>query len=180
MNKFQAVSRTVIMLGTLVVGILAWQVYGPPPEKLAPLLNRAVEMANKSLGREPEPPSPETLPPPQLMPMDDSVAKPLTPAAQLRVDGEVAPASYASETTHPPAANNTEALLLHLRSLGALEPELKTWGSSGNSYRCQCRAANPANPTLERHFDAIDDDPQGAVEQVIAQMERWRSELPRN
>jgi hypothetical protein len=180
MNTFQAATRTVIMLGTLAVGIMAWQVYGPPPEQLAPLVNRAIELANESLGREPEPTASGTMPPPPLMPNADSAAAPLPPAAPLRVDPEVAPASYANEMTQPPPAKSTDALLARLHSLGALEAELKPWGATGQAYRCQCRAANPANPTLERRFDAIDSDPRRAVEQVLADLQRWQAELPRN
>jgi hypothetical protein len=111
--------------------------------------------------------------------IDDPTAGPLPPVTPLRVDPEVAPASFEKVQGEPPATS-PEDLLARLRSLGAVDAELKPWGATGQTYRCQCRAANPANPTLERHFDAIDSDPRRAIEQVLAEFERWQAQMPRN
>lgn len=179
MNTFQAATRTVIMLGTLAVAMMAWQVYGPPPEKLAPILDRAFQLANESLGSEPLAPEPSDMSPPRMEEVYEPSTGPLPPATPLRVDSEVAPASFINPPSETPSAN-PEALLARLRSLGAVDAELKPWGATGQTYRCQCRAANPANPTLERHFDAISNDPRGAVEQVLVELERWQAQMPRN
>ena len=176
MNTYQAVTRTIIMLGTLAVAVMAWQVYGPPPERLAPFVNRAVELAHQSLGRDKTEPISQELAPPQLSAIDDPLALPLPPGTSLRVDSEVAPATYAQEspTSATSPIESTNELLDRVRTLGAVDAELKPWGATGQTYRCQCRVPSVENPVLERHFDAIATDPRAAVEQVLMEIERWR------
>jgi hypothetical protein len=182
MNTYLAVTRTIIMLGTITVGAMAWKVYGPPAEQLAPVVNRVVELANQTLGRgavQPKPKSSEP-PAPRLVAIRDSVLEPLPGGAPLRVDREVAPAAHFLDIpTHPtPQTVSTDALLGQLHLLGAVDVELKPWGATGQTYRCACRMASAANPTLERNFDAVATDAKSAVEQVLADIEDWRKQAP--
>ncbi|MEX2171023.1 MAG: hypothetical protein WD851_17015 [Pirellulales bacterium] len=174
MNTYQAVTRTVIMLGTLAVGVMAWLVYGPPPERLAPVVNRAVELVNQTFGRERTEPVAPALPAPQFAAIGDASATRLPPGVALRVDEEVAPATFADDST----VESLDKLLDRLHSLGATDAELKPWGSAGQTYRCQCHLAVADNPGLVRHFDAIATDAQAAVEQVLAEVERFRNRPP--
>lgn len=177
MNAYQAITRTIIMLGTLAVGMMAWQVYGPPPERLAPIVNRAMELANQTLGRDEAEPRALEMPPPRLSAIDDPTVLPLPERMPLRVDPEVAPATHtqASHAAETSPQGSVEELLERLRSLGGVDVEMKPWGATGQAYRCQCRVASVENPALERHFDAIATDPRAAIEQVLAEVERWRN-----
>lgn len=178
MNTYLAITRTIIMFGTITVGAMAWKVYGPPPEQLAPIVNRAVELANQTLGRDATSPKSSELSAPRLAAIGDSVIEPLPGGAPLRVDPEVAPASHFLDipTHSAPQAANADALLSRLRSLGAVEVEVKPWGATGQTYRCACRMASPSNPTLERNFDAVAANAKSAVEQVLADIEEWRQQ----
>lgn len=177
MSSYQAITRTIIMLGTIAVGIMAWRVYGPPAEKLAPIINRSVEVANELLGRTGTGKPSEHLPAPEL-----SVAKESPPAIfrpgnpPLRVDTEVEPAGHSEPFVPGPLpsrslANSNRAqiddLLAQLKSMGAVDTILQPWGSSGQTYRFQCRVASSEDPAIDRHFDAIDSDPRTAVKRVL-------------
>jgi hypothetical protein len=175
MNTYLAVTRTIIMLGTLLVGAMAWKVYGPPPEQLAPIVNRVVELASQTFGHEDDESKAFAVPTESLA-LTEAPTFPMPSSAPLRLDPEVAPAAYsqgAKANVSAPAAS-TDELLERLRLLGAVDAELKPWGGSGQTYRCVCRVASSENPTLERHFDAIAADAQSAVEQVESEIERWR------
>jgi hypothetical protein len=67
-------------------------------------------------------------------------------------------------------------LLARLEQLGAVEPQLAAWGSSGNLYRFSCRAAIADSPRFARHFEAVAAQPLVAVEQVVSKVETWRTE----
>jgi hypothetical protein len=182
MSSYQAITRTVIMLGTIAVGIMAWRVYGPPAEKLAPVINRSVEVVNEWLGRMPSEPAIEPLPAPTLRVAEESppaISLPIGPP--LRVDADIEPAGHSEPIPPSPlhtrlAADSVnvqiEDLLAQLKRLGAMDTSLQPWGSAGKSYRFQCRLVSAENPTIERHFDAIEADPRAAVEQVLESVRR--------
>jgi hypothetical protein len=176
MNTYLAVTRAIIMFGTITVGAMAWKVYGPPPEQLAPIVNRVVELANQTLGRDAVQPKSSELSAPRLLGISEAAIEPLPGGVPLRVDPEVAPAAHLLEIPTHPAAQvaGADVLLGRLRSLGAVDVDLKPWGATGQAYRCACRLASPANPTLERNFDAIATDAKSAVEQVLTDIECWR------
>jgi hypothetical protein len=66
-------------------------------------------------------------------------------------------------------------LMNRLAELGAEEPHLTKWGSSGQLYRFCCRASVDTAPTITRHFEAVAAEPLAAVENVIAKVEAWRT-----
>jgi hypothetical protein len=154
---------------------MAWKVYGPPPEQLAPIVNRVVELARQTFGRRGAKPVPNA-PLPQPPALSDLAIQGAPNSAPLRVDPEVAPAAHveAAPLNEDSRAVTTDELLARLRSLGAVDAELKPWGTAGQTYRCVCRVPSAENPTLERHFDAIATDAKAAVDQVVAEIERWR------
>jgi hypothetical protein len=104
----------------------------------------------------------------------------------------VAPIALNAATSTGPAANQLEQvssagsidsrrmplLLARLEQLGAVDPQLAAWGSSGNLYRFCCRAALAGSPSYARHFEAVAAEPLAAVEQVVSKVETWRTEQP--
>lgn len=183
MSSYQAITRTVIMLGTIAVGIMAWRVYGPPAEKLAPVINRSVVVVNEWLGRAQPEATVEPLPTPRLRAAEES---PSTISLQissppLRVDADVEQASHSEPLPSRPLESQLAAdagnaqiedLLAQLKRLGAKETSLQPWGNAGKAFRFQCRLASAENPTIERHFDAIEGDPRAAVEKVLESVRR--------
>jgi hypothetical protein len=67
--------RTVVMLGILVVGSMGWVVYGPPPEKLGPAIDRVANWVKRTAGA--DTPSPDALQPLNSAPL--LAAVPLAP-----------------------------------------------------------------------------------------------------
>jgi hypothetical protein len=63
----------------------------------------------------------------------------------------------------------------HLAELGAVDPQLGTWGSSGQMYRFCCRVALNEAPQVTRHFESIAAEPLAAVEAVVTKVEAWRT-----
>lgn len=64
-----------------------------------------------------------------------------------------------------------------LRELGATYYLLDTWGRNGDRYRFLCRVALTGNTDLgaDRVFFATDSDPLRAMQNVLQQVEQWRS-----
>lgn len=64
-----------------------------------------------------------------------------------------------------------------LRELGATYYLLETWGSSGDRYRFFCKMAIAGNADYNRNriFQATAADPLRAMQDVLAQVEQWRS-----
>ncbi len=67
--------RTVVMLGILVVGSMGWAVYGPPPEKLGPAIDRVANWVKQAAGA--DTPNPDALQPLGEAPL--LAVAPLTP-----------------------------------------------------------------------------------------------------
>ena len=61
-----------------------------------------------------------------------------------------------------------------LQSLGATYYLLETWGNRQELYRFQCRIAIGKDANFTRYFEAVGDDPLGAMLQVLRQVEDWR------
>jgi len=62
-----------------------------------------------------------------------------------------------------------------LRALGAVYYLLERWGEDGQIYRFQCRMAMNQDPNHFCSFQATDRMPLAAMQQVLAQIETWRS-----
>jgi hypothetical protein len=64
-----------------------------------------------------------------------------------------------------------------LRALGATYYLLETLGTSGDQYRFVCKVAAPRQPEQTLAFFAVESDPLAAMNQVVRQVESWRSHL---
>ena len=61
-----------------------------------------------------------------------------------------------------------------LRELGATYYLLESRGTQSNLFRFHCRMAIGGARHHNRHFEATDNDPLGAMNQVLREVERWR------
>jgi hypothetical protein len=68
---------------------------------------------------------------------------------------------------------------LRLREMGATKYSLQTWGRDDSQYLFVCRMAVGGNPNMNQVFQAIKDDPMAAMDDVLAQVEQWRTQPPR-
>ncbi|HEX5472545.1 MAG TPA: hypothetical protein VFW73_11695 [Lacipirellulaceae bacterium] len=81
------------------------------------------------------------------------------------------------QISHEPVAtgDRVPALLSRLQQLGAANPQVTPWGSSGGLYRCSCGTALADSPSFTKHFEAVATEPAAAVEQVVAKVEAWQT-----
>jgi hypothetical protein len=63
-----------------------------------------------------------------------------------------------------------------LRELGATKYSLQTWGRDDNQYLFVCRMAVGGNPNMSQVFQAIKDEPLAAMDDVLSQVEQWRTQ----
>jgi hypothetical protein len=94
----------------------------------------------------------------------------LVPTGQPPVTSAVKQVSQESTVSE----DRVPALLSRLERLGAADPKVAPWGSSGHLFRCDCRAAMADSPALSEHFESVASEPALAVEQVVAKVEAWR------
>jgi hypothetical protein len=84
----------------------------------------------------------------------------------------VAPALTAAGT--PTFEERVAPLLARLRELGVVEYALERWGDSGTLYRFHCEMPLAASAQMTQQFEAVADDPQQSVAQVVAQVSEWQ------
>jgi len=72
-------------------------------------------------------------------------------------------------------ADRFKQLERRLRDLGVTYYLLETWGTGAVQYRFHCKVSVAGNPNHTRPFDATDDDPIRAMQQVVDQVEKWRT-----
>jgi hypothetical protein len=68
---------------------------------------------------------------------------------------------------------------MRLRELGATQYVLEAWGHDNSRYLFVCRMAVGGNPNVNQVFQATKTDPWDAMQDVLAQVEQWRSQPPR-
>jgi hypothetical protein len=61
-----------------------------------------------------------------------------------------------------------------LRELGAANYRLETWGAQNEQYRFECRMSIGGNIGVTQHFEAVEDDPLRAMENVLRQVDDWQ------
>ena len=66
-----------------------------------------------------------------------------------------------------------------LRELGATYYMLESWGADNSQYRFVCKMAISGNQGMNQFFQATKNDAWGAMEDVLAQVEQWRTQPPR-
>lgn len=196
MPDFKTLYRLIVMAGTCVVATMAWQVYGPPPEQLRPLLSRAEEAVREWWNGSELAPLADEVPAPF-----DAAAEGLTPLAgpARQVDSQVAPAAWTEPPRLPPlspppaaatpaevaeAPAQTEspqneatvaAIVDRLRQLGVADYSLSPWGTSSGLYRFRCSAPWGAGGMYHRHFEAVSATPAEAAQRVLADVESWQA-----
>jgi hypothetical protein len=182
--------RAIVMIVTGVIVVKGWQLYGPSTDQVKAGALRALEVAEDALDRSDEPAvksgglvaDPREAAPPFGTTYDIAATAPPTTAPPLM--GTQFPAdqpnlSMDSSNNMPKLAAaeavRLPALLTRLEGLGAADPQLAAWGSSGELYRFCCRANVGDSANLARHFESVAVEPLMAVEQVIAKLEAWRT-----
>lgn len=157
-SPLQAFFRLVIMTGTLSVGSLAAYQYGPPAEDLAKGINSAVSVVQERwdeyAGKE-------------STSATTAGTLPAAPAAEPeapRFDSAVMPAAFAEPV--PPAAQATASTPAAAAPGATVEP----WGNEG-LHRASVSVPGPIG---ERHYDAIGDSPEQALERLAAEVNATR------
>jgi len=187
MPSLTTLYRAIVMIAVGVIGVKGWQLYGPSNEQVKSGALRIIELAQSSLsqpsraGAEANRSSsdPRISTPPLLTPGasggPDVPRVPPIAAPQMRA---TEPPQLLSDDTSPAPAAEADAmpaLLSRLEELGAIDPKLASWGTSGNLYRFTCRAAWGDTPAYTRHFEAVAGEPRVAVEQVVTKVEAWQA-----
>lgn len=201
MPSFTTVYRAIVMVAAGVIVVKGWQLYGPTTEQVKSFGVRSIEMANVAwnnlLPTGPESTaavadprlSAATAPAPATATAPTSVIEPApllsvpggevgdAAAGVAATDAVVAPATEDFKAALLPAGvtDRLPPLLSRLEELGATDPQLAPWGSSGEIYRFCCRATLADTPGFSRHFEAVAAEPLSAVEQVVAKVEAWRA-----
>jgi hypothetical protein len=186
MQSFKTFYRLAVMGVTLAIFVMLWRLYGPPAAQLKSMALRAVEEVENML--RPAAEKPPARSDPKSIPADASSAPPLL---GLAPGNEAAPAQGSGQSTKQLQAaplatvspiaelaggnSRVESLLARLETLNVQEPQLVAWGSSGKLFRCSCRAAWGQSPEFSRHFESVAAEPEAAVEQVLAQVNAWRT-----
>lgn len=201
MPSITTLSRALVLVVIGAIIFKGWHLYGPSAEQVKAAAVSAAETA-EATWKNWQPKGDETPPEPkaqgaapvfaggaQLTTEQSAapIAPPLTPTnpttamAQTPVGTatpKLEPVAPASETAPQVSSANEErlpALLSRLEKLGAADPKLAAWGSSGNLYRFCCRAAMNDSPAFTQHFESVAGEPELAVEQVLAKVEAWRT-----
>lgn len=163
--------RALVMLSVLVGLPAAWIYYGPLPPEAQPIVDRFVGVAKRALGWNATAARPGAARPEieylAASPASRSRSSAGRPAPSLPTPPQSAAASPLT------VAEQVEPLLERLRELGVVEYVLERWGD-GRLYRFRCEMPLEASPRLTQQFEAVTDDPQQCVAQVVAQIDSWR------
>lgn len=196
MPNLKTLLRAAVMLAAAILIVKGWQFYGPTTQQLKSWTARIAERVHVALSEQPQlapaasegagnsdalRPLPAALPtlvapPPGRFESTEFPVVPPIASDSTTVAGpaatQLAPAVDAASVD----SNRMPMLLARLEQLGAVDPQLAAWGSSGNLYRFCCRAAPAGSPRYARHFEAVAEKPLAAVEQVVSKVEAWRTE----
>lgn len=181
MQSLTVAYRAFVMIGTLVVGALAYRAYGPQLEKLEPLVSRAQEIAVEAWW--PDELATESEGDIDPLAAPEAFAASATPLTRAIVDSEVHPASTwppsdaapASPPQLVPASEGTtevSEIVRALNELGVTEYSLNPWGDGGNYYRFRCSAPWGDGGRYARQFEAVASKPVDAARQVLQQIEQ--------
>lgn len=192
MPSLTTVSRAIVMIVAGVIVVKGWQLYGPSNEQVKNFAAAALETAQTAWngtaasGNEPPVVDPRSAPPtlagnaePRVQPLIESAPQ-LAPLPKESADSSALAGTFPAPVVGaPPAATDEQMvakLLAQLQQLGAADAHVVPWGSSGQLYRCFCKAKLAIASPLARHFEAVAGEPTAAVEQVVAKVEAWRTE----
>ncbi|MCI0333643.1 MAG: hypothetical protein L0228_10525 [Planctomycetes bacterium] len=196
MPSLRTVYRAIVMIATGVIVVKGWQLYGPSTEQVKTIAVTAMEKVQASWNESQQGTTdaaspagdPRAAAPPLVAEQSSAVVDPEPISAAPKLvplvnAGENTPygAGEAVLTAPAPLAPALEAdglapLLTRLQAMGGADAQVAPWGSSGQLYRCCCRAKLSETSVLARHFEAVASEPVAAVEQVVAKVEAWRTE----
>ena len=163
-SPFQSFYRMVVMAGTLGVGSMAAYQYGPPPEKLADLIDQGMDRIAEMQAGE-NTPAVSSQPPPFATTTDTTAprfADPQVEAASALLSLE----TLSLETLSLETQSEGATLLLEA---GATDASVKPWGIQGKVYRAA--ASMPVGASgMMRQFDAIAETAEQATQDVLAQV----------
>lgn len=187
MESIKVFYRASIMIGTLVVGALAYRAYGPQLEKLEPVLNRAKQVIADSMSPSESHGANETpLPAAPMAPLTpsqpgafivDEATRPIH--APPLVDSAVTTAGGESDVPQGPqsAGSNRSPVALvvdELKSRGIKRYSFTPWGNNGEYYRFHCAAPLAGDSGFTRHFEAVSTNPAEAAREVLRQVDEWQ------
>ncbi len=193
MPSLTTVYRAIVMIVAGVIVVQGWQLYGPSAEQVTTFATAAFEKAQaawngsgqqaastSSVAVDPRGAAPPLAEAAAVVPPSIGSAPQLVPLPNAGADtttGISEPAGVAPVPSTPTTEEDAVAkLLTQLQTLGAADAQIVDWGSSGQLYRCCCRAKFAETSPLARHFEAVADERTAAVEQVVAKVEAWRTE----
>lgn len=187
----QALLKLVVMVGIVIVGGMAYHLYGPPAGEASALLDRIVHQARVEIQRlQGPPPAPTAVAAaPAVAPVTSDLTLPapagspsgeMAPLASLRAEpmAPLAPLPKLEEPSSQPVPESVQQLVAELRELGAEDIQLTPWGAEGAYQRFACCAPVPGESGFVRHFDAIEPSAQLAVTRVFDQVRQWRGANP--
>ena len=170
-SPFQSFYRLIVMVGTLGVGSMAAYLYGPPPDKLADLIDqgmaRIAEMQSGESASSAEKASDllSSEPPPFVTTTDTSnprIADPLVQSASTFLSPpNLSPGSAT------PTGDKGESQLLEA---GAAQASVEPWGIQGKAYRATASMPIGVNG-MTRQFDAIAETAEQATQEVLTQVQ---------
>lgn len=156
-TPFQSLYRMMVMAGTLGIGSMAAYQYGPPPEKLADLIDQGMQRIAEMRGGET---APVVDAEPLLLATTAEGAAPRFSDSQIQT---------AAAFSLPVAGTKSEGAALLLEA-GATEATVEPWGIQGKVYRAA--ASMPVGATgMTRQFDAIAESAEQATQDVLAQVQ---------
>lgn len=176
--------RAAAMLSVLVGLPGAWIYYGPLPTGAQRVVDRFVAIAKEATGWK----ETEAKPAPTW---DFTKSSPIVGEGLAENPGGMnPPARYAEPPSlqiggalplpEPPPvkapstlAERVEPLLTQLRQFGVAEYALERWGGDGKLYRFHCEMPI-AGGALTQQFEAVASNPEASVEQVVAEVSKWR------
>jgi hypothetical protein len=200
MPSMTTIYRSIVMIVAGVLVVKGWQLYGPSNEQTKTIALAALEKAKAAWNGSAEDatgstaavvdPRPTTAP--EVTETQPVVSAPVQPAPLLvplesAVENRLSTAGEALSTAQTPStlelnsklelgSKEVITLLARLHELGGANAQVMPWGSSGQFYRCCCRANLAESSPMARHFEAVAEAPIAAVEQVVAKVEAWRTE----
>ena len=171
--------RALVMLAFFVGLPAAWIYYGPLPDGAQRVVDQFVAAAKEAVGWEKAIAARDRVAP-VIQPTPLAPAWPQSTAAgQMTSESAPSfapaqPSIAAAPTAQATLAAAVEPLLARLRAWGVAKYALEPWGAGNSLYRFHCEMPLAADAALTQQFEAVADDPQATIEQVVAEVATWQ------
>jgi len=159
----------------VLVGLpTAWIYYGPLPPSAQKVIDRIVEVVKDATGwQQPHADTYDAKTAPRF-----AIGSPETP--------NLPPAPPATNPVALPAAapaplgsglqQQLAPLLTQLQAFGPTDYSLEEWGQGGEFFRFRCAMPIGGQNGFSRQFEAVAATPSACIQQVVAEIQQWRSE----